>query len=77
MNEVMLSGKAMIKDIVEIVESPFDIGTNFLGVDSRTSVNDKKARIKKETQKELDTIQDKDNKREIEKGNQVTIHQWQ
>jgi len=71
------SGKAMIKDVVEIVESPFDVGTTFLGVDSRTCVSGKKARIKKERQKELDAIQDMDIKMEIEKGNQVTIHQWQ
>jgi hypothetical protein len=51
MNEVMLFGKAMIKDVVEIVESPFNLGTTFLGVDSRTSANGKKARIKKEGEK--------------------------
>jgi hypothetical protein len=72
-----LKKEAMIKDVIEIVESPFDIGTTFLGVDSRTSVNGMKARIKKQRQKELDAIQDIDIKSEMEKGNNLTIHRWQ
>jgi hypothetical protein len=77
MIEVIPSDKAMIKDVVETLESPFEIGTSFSGIDSRASVNGKKARIKKERQKELDAIQDDDIEREIQKGNKVTIHQWQ
>jgi len=72
-----LEKEATIKDVVETVENPFEIGTSFLGIDSRTSVNGKKATIKQERQKELDSIQDDDIQREIRKGNQVTIHQWQ
>jgi hypothetical protein len=42
MIEVMPSDKAMKKDVVEIVDNPFDVSKNqFLGVDSR------KARRKK------------------------------
>jgi hypothetical protein len=72
-----LQKEASIKDVIETVENPFDIGTSFLGIDKRTSVGGKNARKKRERQKELDAIQNKDIKMELQKGNQVTIHQWQ
>jgi hypothetical protein len=71
-----LEKEASIKDVVETTDNPFDIGTSFLGIDNRTSVGGKKARIKKKRQKEVDAINDIDIKREIQKGNQVTIHQY-
>jgi hypothetical protein len=72
-----LQKEASIKDVIETVENPFDIGTSFLGIDKRTSVGGKNARKKRERQKGLDAIQNKDIKMELQKGNQVTIHQWQ
>jgi len=32
MNEVMPSDKAMIKDVVETIDNPFDTGKSFLGL---------------------------------------------
>ena len=73
-----LQKEATIKDVIETTENPFDSAKDqFLGTDNRTSVGGKNARKKKERQKELDAIQDKDIKMELQKGNQVTIHQWQ
>jgi hypothetical protein len=54
--------------VVETVDNPFDVGTSFLGIDSRTSVGGKYARKKKELQKELDDINDPDLKRELATG---------
>jgi hypothetical protein len=48
-------------------DNPFDIGTPFLGIDSR-SVGGKKARMKKERQRQLDAINDPDVKRELASG---------
>jgi hypothetical protein len=51
MNEVMLSDKAMIKDVIETVDNPFDLASNqFLGIDSR------KARRKKRQKPNLIVI---------------------
>jgi hypothetical protein len=61
--------EATIKDIVETVDNPFDIGKSFLGVDSRTSVGGKNARKKKERQRQLDDIKDDEVKRELSIGN--------
>jgi hypothetical protein len=64
MNKVMPSDKAMIKDVVETVENPFDMGKSFLGIDSRS------ARRKMKKKKELfGDINDPDLKRELAKGN--------
>jgi hypothetical protein len=46
----------------------FDIGTSFLGIESRTSVGGKNARKKRERQKELDSINDPDVKRKLASG---------
>jgi hypothetical protein len=63
-----LEKEASIKDVVETVENPFDIGTSFLGIDSRTSEGGKNARKKRERQKQLDDIKDDDLKRELASG---------
>jgi hypothetical protein len=57
-----LEKESSIKDVVETSENPFDIGTSFLGIDSRKL---SKKRIK---DKELDYIDDDDVKRELRKG---------
>jgi hypothetical protein len=49
-------------------DNPLDIGTSFLGIDSRTSVGGKKARKKKERQRQSDAINDPDVKRELASG---------
>jgi hypothetical protein len=49
-------------------DNPLDIGTSFLGIDSRTSVGGKNARKKKERQRQLDDIKDDEVKRELAKG---------
>jgi hypothetical protein len=59
--------ESSIRDVVETVDKPFDIGTSFLGIDSR-SVGGKKARKKKERQGQLDDINDPDVKRELASG---------
>jgi hypothetical protein len=64
-----LQKESQIKDVVETIDNPFDIGTSFLGIDKRTSVGGKNARKKKERQKELDDIKDDEVKRELAKGN--------
>lgn len=61
--------EASIKDVVETVDNPFDIGKSFLGIDSTTSIGGKKARKKKERQRALDDIKDDDLKRELARGN--------
>jgi hypothetical protein len=63
-----LEKEASIKDVVETVDNPFDIGTSFLGIDNRTSVAGKNARKKRERQKQLDGIKDPDLKRELASG---------
>jgi hypothetical protein len=60
--------ESSIKDVVETVDNPFDVGTSFLGIDSRTSVGGKNARRKRERQKEFDAIKDPDLKRELASG---------
>jgi len=59
---------ASIKDVVETTDDPFDIGTSFLGIDSRTSIGGKNARKKRERLKALDDIKDDDLKRELRSG---------
>jgi hypothetical protein len=61
--------EASIKDVVETSDNPFDIGTSFLGIDSRTSVGGKNARKKRERQKQLDDIKETDLKADLAKGN--------
>jgi hypothetical protein len=61
--------EASIRDVVETVDNPFDIGKSILGIDSRTSIGGKNARKKRERQKALDDIKDDDVKRELAKGN--------
>jgi hypothetical protein len=58
-----------IKDVIETTDNPFDIGTSFLGIDSRTSIEGKNARKKRERQKQLEDIKDDEVKRELTKGN--------
>jgi hypothetical protein len=58
-----------IKDVIETTDNPFDIGTSFLGIDSRTSIEGKNARKKRERQKQLEDIKDDEVKRELSKGN--------
>ncbi len=52
--------------MVEIVDNPFDVGTSFLGIDSRISA--KKRRKQRDNQKELDEIKEMDLKAELAKG---------
>jgi hypothetical protein len=68
-----LEKEASIKDVVETVDNPFDIGTSFLGIDSRTSVGGKIARKKRERQKELDDIKENGSESRIGKGSHFTI----
>jgi hypothetical protein len=49
-------------------DNPFDIGKDFLGIDSRTSIGGKNARKKRERQKQLDDIKDENLKAELAKG---------
>ena len=55
--------------MIETTDNPFDIGTSFLGIDSRTSVGGENARKKKERQKQLDDIKDDEVKRELARDN--------
>ena len=55
--------------MIETTDNPFDIGTSFLGIDSRTTVGVKNARKKKERQKQLDDIKDDEVKRELARDN--------
>ena len=64
-----LEKESSIKDVVETTDNPFDIGTSFLGIDSRTSIGGKNARKKRERQKQLDDINDANLKAELAKGN--------
>jgi hypothetical protein len=57
-----LEKEATIKDVVETVENPFDIGKSFLGIDSR------KLSKKKRKQQDYDYINDPDLKRELASG---------
>ena len=58
-----LEKEASIKDVVETVENPFDMGKSFLGIDSRS------ARRKMKKKKELfGDISDPDLKRELASG---------
>ncbi len=59
-----LEKESSIKDVVETSDNPFDIAKNtFLGIDSR------KARKKKERQKQFEDIKDENLKAELAKGN--------
>jgi hypothetical protein len=64
-----LEKEATIKEVVETVDNPFDIGTSILGIDSRTSIGRKNAIKKKERQKQLEDIKDDEVKRDLAKGN--------
>jgi hypothetical protein len=66
-----LEKESQIKDVVETVDNPFDIGKSFLGIDSR------KARKKRERQRELDDINDEDLKRELKKGSTLLSYSEQ
>lgn len=59
--------ESSIRDVVETVDNPFDLGTSVLGIDSR-SVGGKNARKKRERQRQLDDINDPDVKRELASG---------
>jgi len=61
--------EASIKDVIETSDNPFDLGKDFLGIDSRTSIGGKNARKKREKDKQLDDIKDDDVKKELAKGN--------
>jgi hypothetical protein len=64
-----LEKEAMIKDVVETVENPFDFAKNeFLGIDNRTSANANKRKRQRDRQRELDSIKDDDLKRELASG---------
>ena len=58
--------EATIKDVVETVDNPFDLGKDFLGVDSR-SVGKKKKK-QRDMQRAFDDIKDPDLKRELASG---------
>lgn len=59
-----LEKESTLKDVIETSDNPFDIGKNeFLGIDSR------KARKKRQRQKEFEDINDDDLKRDLRKGN--------
>ena len=56
-----LEKESSIKDVVETVDNPFDIGKSFLGIDSR--------KLKKRRQSDrLDYIKDPDLRRELASG---------
>ena len=57
-----LEKEASVTDVVDTVESPFELGSDFLGVDSR------KLGKKKKKEMEVDYINDEDLKRELAKG---------
>jgi hypothetical protein len=77
MIEVLPSEKAMKKDVVETDENPFDIGTSFLGIDSRTSANANERKRQRGRQRELDSIKDDDLKRELKKGSTLLSYSEQ
>ncbi len=58
-----LEKESTLKDVIETTSNPFDQGKEFLGIDSR------KARKKRERQRELEDIKDDEVKRELAKGN--------
>jgi hypothetical protein len=43
--------ESSIKNVVETTDNPFEIGTSFLGIDSRTSKGGKNARKKRDKNK--------------------------
>ena len=57
-----LEKDSQIKNVVETIESPFELGSEFLAIDSR------KLRSKKRKQMDYDYIDDPDVKRELRKG---------
>ena len=63
-----LEKESSIKDVVETTDNPFDIGTSFLGIDSR------KARKKKQKDKQFEDINDDEVQRELAKGNTLISH---
>jgi hypothetical protein len=64
-----LEKEASIKDVVETVDNPFDLGKSFLGIDNRTSIGGKNARKKRERQRQLEDIKDENLNAELAKGN--------
>lgn len=69
-----LEKEASIKDVVETVDNPFDIGTSFLGIDSRLAKKRKRLRNK---EKDFDYINDDDLKRELKKGSTLLSYSEQ
>ena len=55
--------ESSIKDVVETSDNPFDSGKEFLGIDSR------KARKKKQRDKQFEDINDENLKADLKKGN--------
>jgi hypothetical protein len=72
-----LEKEASIKDVIETVDNPFDVGTSFLGIDKRTSVGGKNAGKKRDRQKELDEIKEMDLKAELAKGHTLLSYSEQ
>jgi len=60
-----LERESKIQDAVSTSENPFDIGTSFLGIDSRSSKRKKRL---KDRYKDLDYIKDENLKAELRKG---------
>lgn len=61
-----------IKDVVETIDSPFDSGVEFLGIDSRKSRNKKRKQ-----DDDFDYINDEDLKRELKKGSKLLSYSEQ
>jgi hypothetical protein len=67
-----LEKEATIKNVVETVENPFDIGKDsILGVDNRSSSTGKRKKRLKDKQKDLDDIKEADLKVELRKGHKL------
>jgi len=66
-----LEKESQIKNVVDTLESPFELGSDFLGVDSR------KLGKKKRKQNEYDYIQDEQLKQELRKGSTLLSYSEQ
>jgi hypothetical protein len=60
-----LERESKIQDAISTSDNPFDIGTSFLGIDSRSSKRKKRL---KDRYKDLDYIKDENLKAELRKG---------
>jgi hypothetical protein len=67
-----LEKESQIKNVVETIDSPFDSGVEFLGVDSRKS-----SRKKRKQDDDYDYINDEDLKRELKKGSKLLSYSEQ